>query len=50
MIFIRYENWKSYLKFYPVTSLILVANIVMFLVLTLNGVRPIPIRCCDSEG
>ncbi|BCG58711.1 rhomboid family intramembrane serine protease [Paenibacillus sp. URB8-2] len=37
MIFIRYENWKSYLKFYPVTSLILVANIVMFLVLTLNG-------------
>lgn len=37
MIFIRYENPKSYLKYYPVTSLILLANIVMFLVLTLNG-------------
>ncbi|WP_025691735.1 rhomboid family intramembrane serine protease [Paenibacillus zanthoxyli] len=37
MIFIRYENWKSYLKFYPVTSLIILANIVMFMVLTLNG-------------
>ncbi|NGM84512.1 rhomboid family intramembrane serine protease [Paenibacillus sp. 7124] len=37
MIFIRYENWKSYLKYYPVTSLILIANITMFLVLTFNG-------------
>lgn len=37
MIFIRYENWKSYLKFYPVTSLLLLANIVMFFVLTFNG-------------
>ncbi|MDT3426922.1 rhomboid protease GluP [Paenibacillus forsythiae] len=37
MIFIRYENWRSYLKFYPVTSLILLANIIMFIVLVLNG-------------
>lgn len=37
MIFIRYENWKSYIRYYPVTSLIILANIVMFLVLTLNG-------------
>lgn len=37
MIFIRYENWKSYLKYYPVTSLLLLANIIMFLVLTFNG-------------
>ncbi|WP_438349770.1 rhomboid family intramembrane serine protease [Paenibacillus sp. FA6] len=37
MIFIRYENWKSYIKFYPVTTLLLLANIIMFLVLSLNG-------------
>ncbi|MFC7680839.1 rhomboid family intramembrane serine protease [Paenibacillus sp. GCM10028914] len=37
MIFIRYENWKSYLRYYPVTSLLLIANIVMFLILTFNG-------------
>ncbi|WMT39434.1 rhomboid family intramembrane serine protease [Paenibacillus sp. D2_2] len=32
MIFIRYEDWRSYLRYYPVTSLLLVANIVMFVV------------------
>lgn len=37
MIFIRYENWKSYLKYYPVTSLLLLANIIMFIVLSFNG-------------
>jgi rhomboid protease GluP len=37
MIFIRYENWKSYLKFYPVTTLLILANIIMFLVLSFNG-------------
>lgn len=37
MIFLRYENWKSYLRYYPVTVLILVANLLMFIVLTLNG-------------
>ncbi|HBU81180.1 MAG TPA: rhomboid family intramembrane serine protease [Paenibacillus sp.] len=37
MIFIRYENWKSYLKFFPLTSIILIANVVMFIVLSLNG-------------
>lgn len=37
MIFIRYENWKSYLRYYPVTCLILAANIVMFIIITING-------------
>ncbi|WP_422657657.1 rhomboid family intramembrane serine protease [Paenibacillus sp. EC2-1] len=37
MIFIRYENWKSYLRYYPFTSLLLIANIVMFFVMTFNG-------------
>lgn len=37
MIFIRYENWRSYIKFYPVTSLLLLANLVMFIILTLSG-------------
>ncbi|MCJ8010373.1 rhomboid family intramembrane serine protease [Paenibacillus sp. KQZ6P-2] len=37
MIFVRYENWKSYLKYYPVTTILFVANIIMFLVLTFNG-------------
>ncbi|MNO69365.1 Rhomboid protease GluP [compost metagenome] len=37
MIFIRYENWKSYVKYYPVTTLLLIANILMFLILTING-------------
>ncbi|WP_223069955.1 rhomboid family intramembrane serine protease, partial [Paenibacillus caui] len=37
MIFIRYENFRSYLKYYPVTSLILAANLVMYIILLLNG-------------
>lgn len=37
MIFIRYENWKSYLRYYPVTCLLIVANLIMFIVLTING-------------
>ncbi|RUT27938.1 rhomboid family intramembrane serine protease [Paenibacillus zeisoli] len=37
MIFIRYENLKSYLRYYPVTSLILLINIVMFLLVAFNG-------------
>lgn len=37
MIFIRYENWKSYLRYYPFTSLLLVANLVLFLVMVFNG-------------
>ncbi|APO45032.1 MULTISPECIES: rhomboid family intramembrane serine protease [Paenibacillus] len=37
MIFIRYENWKGYLKYFPLTSLFLIANVVMFIVLTVNG-------------
>lgn len=37
MIFIRYENWKSYLRYYPVTCLILAANIVMFFITVFSG-------------
>lgn len=37
MIFVRYENWKSYLRFYPVTSLLLAANIIMYLIVTFSG-------------
>ncbi|GIP21233.1 MULTISPECIES: rhomboid family intramembrane serine protease [Paenibacillus] len=37
MIFIRYENWKNYLRYYPVTSLILLINVILFILLLLNG-------------
>lgn len=37
MIFIRYENWKSYVRYYPVTCLLILANVIMFILLTLNG-------------
>lgn len=37
MIFIRYEKWRSYLRYYPVTCALILANVVMFIVLTLNG-------------
>jgi len=31
MIFLRYESFRSYLRFYPVTSFLLALNIVLFL-------------------
>lgn len=37
MLFIRYENWKDYLRYYPVTSLILAINIALFIAMTLQG-------------
>jgi rhomboid protease GluP len=37
MIFIRYENWKSYLRYYPVTVILLLANVLMFIIVSLNG-------------
>ncbi|WNS46156.1 rhomboid family intramembrane serine protease [Paenibacillus sp. MMS20-IR301] len=37
MIFVRYENWKSYIRYYPVTCVLILANVLMFIVLTLNG-------------
>ncbi|WP_339291276.1 rhomboid family intramembrane serine protease [Paenibacillus sp. FSL W8-0187] len=37
MIFVRYENWKSYLRYYPVTSLLLVINLVMFVLTSIDG-------------
>lgn len=32
MLFVRYENWRQYLKFYPVNTLIIALCIVMFIV------------------
>ncbi len=37
MIFVRYEKWNQYLKFYPVTALFIVINVVMFVILAMNG-------------
>ncbi|NGZ75706.1 rhomboid family intramembrane serine protease [Saccharibacillus alkalitolerans] len=37
MIFVRYEKWNQYLKFYPVTALLVLINVVMFIVLAANG-------------
>lgn len=35
MIFLRYESFRGYLRLYPVTSLLLTVNIVLFLIDTL---------------
>lgn len=37
MIFVRYEKWNQYLKFYPVTTIFIVINVVMFVILAMNG-------------
>lgn len=37
MLFVRYENWKSFLRYYPVTSLILLINVAVFIFLSFNG-------------
>ncbi|WDF49498.1 rhomboid family intramembrane serine protease [Paenibacillus sp. KACC 21273] len=37
MLFVRYENWKSFLRYYPVTSLILLINLAVFIFLSFNG-------------
>lgn len=37
MIFIRYENWKSYVRYYPVTCLLILANVIMFILTVING-------------
>lgn len=37
MIFLRYENFKDYLRLYPITSILLLINIVMFIILTIDG-------------
>ncbi|SFS45959.1 Membrane associated serine protease, rhomboid family [Paenibacillus sp. 453mf] len=37
MIFLRYENWKGYLRYYPITSILLAANIIMYVVLLIDG-------------
>lgn len=40
MLFVRYENLKSYLKYYPITTLLFVINLVMFLIMAFNGAPP----------
>jgi rhomboid protease GluP len=47
MIFIRYENFRSYIRFYPVTCLLIFVNLVMFLLLTLNGGSTDPYTLVD---
>ncbi|MDO3410901.1 rhomboid family intramembrane serine protease [Saccharibacillus sp. CPCC 101409] len=37
MIFVRYEKWNQYLKLYPVTLLIALANIVVFIFMASKG-------------
>ena len=37
MIFVRYENWRSFIKFYPVSTLLIAANVILFIVVALNG-------------
>lgn len=37
MLFVRYENWKSFVRYYPVTSLILLINVLVCIFLILNG-------------
>lgn len=43
MIFLRYESWKGYIKYYPITTLLLAANVIMFIVLLFNGGSENPI-------
>lgn len=37
MIFLRHESWKNYIRYYPVTCLILLANLIMAGLVLLNG-------------
>ncbi|MGG1635892.1 rhomboid family intramembrane serine protease [Paenibacillus sp. FSL K6-3182] len=37
MIFLRYESFRSYLKMYPVTSILILLNIIYFIVVLWNG-------------
>ncbi|MBH5318201.1 rhomboid family intramembrane serine protease [Paenibacillus sp. GSMTC-2017] len=37
MIFLRYESFGSYLRFYPGTSIIVALNIIMFIIVAING-------------
>jgi rhomboid protease GluP len=39
MIFLRYENFRSYIRLYPITTLILAVNLIVFITdtLILNG-------------
>ncbi|GIQ68210.1 rhomboid family intramembrane serine protease [Xylanibacillus composti] len=37
MIFLRYESFRGFLKLYPVTSALISANLIMFILTMLNG-------------
>jgi rhomboid protease GluP len=37
MIFLRYESFRSYLRLYPVTSALIAANVVYFIIVAITG-------------
>lgn len=37
MIFLRYESFKGYIRYYPVTSIILLTNTLLMVLMFLNG-------------
>jgi rhomboid protease GluP len=37
MIFLRYESFRGYIRLYPVTAAMLAANILLFVLLAVNG-------------
>lgn len=36
MIFLRYESFREYIRFYPITSIILLINVIMFLLVVFS--------------
>lgn len=36
-MFVRYESFRQYVKFYPVTTVLIVLNVLVFLVLSFSG-------------
>jgi rhomboid protease GluP len=37
MIFLRYESFREYIRFYPVTTILLVLNIIMFILVSIDN-------------
>ena len=37
MIFLRYESFKGYLKAYPVTSILIALNVILFILQLATG-------------
>lgn len=36
-MFVRTENFKSYIRYYPITAIIILINVVMFIIMTMDG-------------